>query len=293
MPELPEVESQARDLRRLIINRPIKKVWIGWKKTIAQPSVTEFERKILGSRFRKISRRGKFILIELSSDNTLISHFRMTGHFRVANLTDSKSKKEWYLYPADRFTRVAFMLDKNQVLHFSDIRKFGRLWLVPTSEVASLEELLDLGPEPLDKKFDANQFVTCLRGFSGMIKPILLKQECVAGIGNIYADESLFDAGIHPKTRLTKLSDAELKVLFTMVRANLADAVEHRGSSVGEFTNMKGDPGRHGNYLRVYGRAGQPCQSKRTGKKCHGTVKRIVVGQRGTHICPVCQKIRR
>ncbi len=293
MPELPEVESQARDLRRLIVGRPLKKVWVGWKKTIARPSAAEFSKILVGSRVITITRRGKFILMALDDGNTLISHFRMTGHFRVTKIADAKSKKEWYVYPPDRFTRVAFLLDKNQVLHFSDIRKFGRLWLVPTHAVSKMPEIRDLGPEPLDKTFDAIKFTECLRGYSGMIKPILLKQKCVAGIGNIYADESLFDAGIHPKTRLKKLSNKELGVLFKMVRANLTAAVLHRGSSVGEFINTKGDRGRHGNYLRVYGKAGDACQSKRTGQKCRGTVKRIVVGQRGTHICPVCQKVKR
>lgn len=293
MPELPEVESQARDLRRLVLDRPIKDVWVGWKKTIARPSAPEFVRAIKNRQIKKISRRGKFILLELDNGLVLVSHFRMTGHFRLAPLEQSQSAKKWYALPADRFTRVAFKLNKNEVLHFSDIRKFGRLWLVPAAEVSKLEELRDLGPEPLDKKFNSKEFVACLRRYTGMIKPILLRQTCVAGIGNIYADESLFDAGIHPKTRVERLPDAELATLFKMVRANLAAAVKHKGSSVGEYLNMRGEKGRHGFYLRVYGQKGAPCKSRRTGQKCLGTVKRIVVGQRGTHICPVCQKVRR
>ncbi|MFO0702381.1 MAG: zinc finger domain-containing protein [Candidatus Andersenbacteria bacterium] len=216
-------------------------------------------------------------------------------------MRDSKSAEQWYVYPPDRFTRVAFKLAPRRagrppdVLHYSDIRKFGRLWLIPVSKLATLPELRDLGPEPLDKKFSSAEFVRCMRRYRGMVKPILLNQSCVAGVGNIYADESLFDAGIHPKTRIEKLSDAELALLGRMVVANLSDAVGHRGSSVGEFTNVQGDAGKHGSYLRVYQQTGKPCGVRR-GKprtRCAGIVKRIVVGQRGTHLCPVCQKVRR
>jgi len=293
MPELPEVESQAADLRRLVLNRPIKDVWVGWAKTVATPKPEQFKRQLRGKRIRHITRRGKFILMELTDDLTLVSHFRMTGHFRLAKLADSKSAREWYVLPSDRFSRVAFKLDRDQVLHYSDIRKFGRLWLVPTKFVMQLPELAELGPEPLDKKFSTKEFAICVRRYKGMIKPTLLDQSCVAGIGNIYADESLFDAGIHPKTRVEKLTDEQLQDLGKMVIANLGAAVKHRGSSVGEFINMTGEGGTHGSHLRVYQQTGEKCARRRNGKPCGGTVKRIVVGQRGTHICPVCQKIKR
>ncbi|MFH0830467.1 MAG: bifunctional DNA-formamidopyrimidine glycosylase/DNA-(apurinic or apyrimidinic site) lyase [Parcubacteria group bacterium] len=293
MPELPEVESQARDLRKWVLHRPICQVWVGWKKSVATPNVKQFIQQLKGQRITKIERRGKFILMYLSGGKVLVSHFRMTGHFRLASIRDSKSPREWYNYPADRFTRVAFKLDRDQILHYSDIRKFGRLWLVPKEQLATLPELKDLGPEPLSKDFSPKKFAECVRDYSGMIKPVLLKQTCVAGIGNIYADESLFDAGIHPKTRVERLRDPELRLLGRMVIANLSAALGHRGSSVGEFINMQGEPGKHGFYLRVYGQKGKPCQRRRSGKPCGGTVKRIVVGQRGTHICPVCQRQRK
>ncbi|MFO0704749.1 MAG: bifunctional DNA-formamidopyrimidine glycosylase/DNA-(apurinic or apyrimidinic site) lyase [Candidatus Andersenbacteria bacterium] len=293
MPELPEVESQARDVKHWVVGRPIQEVWVGNKKTVATPGVPQFIKQLKGRRFKKVSRRGKFILMELDGGLTLVSHFRMTGHFRLASLTKSKSAREWYIYPPDRFSRVAFKLDRGDVLHYTDIRKFGRLWLVPTKKVQQLPELAELGPEPLDKSFTPDKFATCVRRFSGMIKPVLLNQSCVAGIGNIYADESLFDAAIHPKTRVQKLSDEQLHELVKMVIANLGAAVKHRGSSVGEFTNIKGDAGKHGLYLRVYQQTGEKCQRRRNGKPCGGVVKRIVVGQRGTHICPVCQKVKR
>jgi len=306
MPELPEVESQARELRRWVGGRTIAEVWVGWKKTIATPSTELFRRALRGKRFGKVERRGKFIIVHMGAGasgknlaQVLVSHFRMTGHFRIAKFSDSKSAKEWYVYPPDRFTRVAFKLAPKRtgsapdVLHYSDIRKFGRLWLIPESKLATLPELKDLGPEPLSKDFSPKKFAACLRKYRGMVKPILLKQECVAGIGNIYADESLFDAGIHPTTRIEKLTDAELTLLGRMVIANLAAAVGHRGSSVGEYIGVRGERGKHGSYLRVYGRRGQRCKSRRTGQRCRGTVKRIVVAQRGTHICPVCQRVRR
>ena len=294
MPELPEVESQARDLRRSISDRRILDVWVGWKKSIATPSAQAFKEKLKGQRFGDIKRRGKFIIINLGKF-ALVSHFRMTGHFRLVPLRDSKSAREWYLYPKDRFTRVAFKLDRQQVLHFSDIRKFGRLWLVDAKKVDQLPELHALGPEPLAPSFTAREFIKCLRRHSGMIKPVLLKQDCVAGIGNIYADESLFDAQIHPKTRVKKLSDQQLTILFQMVRSNLADGVGHHGASVGDYINLKGDKGRQGFYLRVYGQAGQACGQRRGEKRktCRGRVKRIVVAQRGTHICPACQKVQK
>lgn len=303
MPELPEVESQARDLRHLVTGRRIIDVWVGWKKTVATPSVEKFRRGLIGRRFKTIQRRGKFIIIKLAGGTgaplALISHFRMTGHFRIAKLTDSASGKEWYRYPADRFTRVAFKLaparagNPPDILHFSDIRKFGRLWLIPQAKITTLPELRDLGPEPLDPSTTPTVFVQCLRRYRGMIKPILLNQSCLAGVGNIYADESFFDAGLHPTTRVEKITDQELVTLFKMIKLNLANAVQHGGSTVGEFIGMRGKPGRHRPHLRVYGRAGESCKRRRNGKPCGGTVKRIVVAQRGTHICPVCQKVRR
>jgi len=290
MPELPEVESQVRDLRRRIVGRPIKKVWVGWTKTIARPGLVKFKKEIIGKRFKKIGRRGKFLLLELSGGLTMVAHLRMTGHFRLAPSSQSRSKKYWYLLPTDRFSRVAFMLDRAEVLHFSDIRKFGRLWLMPSPAVAKMTEIKALGPEPLDKNFKVVDFVSCFRGRKGMIKPLLLNQSCLAGIGNIYADESLFDARIHPKTRLEKLSDRDLKRLYKMVRANLAAAIKHKGSSIGEFINLNGQKGGQAHYLRVYGRAGQACAKTRDKRKCAGRVKRIIVGGRGTHICLACQK---
>ncbi|MDP2587186.1 MAG: bifunctional DNA-formamidopyrimidine glycosylase/DNA-(apurinic or apyrimidinic site) lyase, partial [bacterium] len=271
----------------------IKEVWVGWTKTIATPSAALFKKKLIGRRLKKVYRRGKVIIIDLDKGLSLVSHFRMTGHFRVAPVSQSASAARWYLYPPDRFTRVAFMLDHDLVLHFSDIRKFARLWLVATDRIRHMPALAKLGPEPLEPKFTPDKFVQCVRGYSGMIKPVLLNQACVAGIGNIYADESLFDAGVHPKTRLDKLDDAQLKVLGQMVKKNLTAAVKHGGSSVGDFVNTKGESGKHGMYLRVYGKKGEPCRRHRNGKPCAGTVKRIVVAQRGTHICPICQKVKR
>ncbi len=292
MPELPEVETHARDLRRNIIGCPIKEVWVGWNKSIAEPSAASFKKMIVGKRFKKVTRRGKFIIMDLSGGLSLVSHFRMTGHFRLAPLSESESAKRWFILPSDRFSRVAFKLDKDEILHFSDIRKFGRLWLMKTVDVAQMPELASLGPEPLDKNFKKKDFIACVRRFKGMVKPVLLNQKCVAGIGNIYVDESLFDAGVHPETRVEKLSDEELGVLYKMVRANLAAGVKHRGSTVGEFINIKGQRGEHADYLRVYGKKGEPCQKTREGIKCSGKVKRIVVAQRGTHYCPACQKKR-
>lgn len=286
------MESHVRALRKGVLHRSIKKVWIGWPKTIAKPSSRQFSKIIVGRRIQKIKRRGKYILMELSGDYTLVSHFRMTGHWRLAALRDSTSKSKWYLLPTDRFTRVAFMLNKNEILHFSDIRKFGRLWLLPTAQVTHLPEIQALGPEPLSKSFSFQLFRDCLKKYHGMIKPVLLNQRCVAGIGNIYADEALFDAGIHPKTVIAKLKDTETKKIYHAVIKNLKAGVKHRGSSVGEFVNLNGQPGKHGQYLRVYGKKGKVCQKRRAGQKCSGRVGRIVVAGRGTHICPACQKLK-
>lgn len=269
MPELPEVETVARDLRRLLCGQVIRDVQVYWERTIATPSPEEFRAGLLAQRIRGADRRGKFVVLHLGRGDLLV-HMRMTGQLLVVPADTT---------PDCRYLRVALTLDGKRLL-FNDMRKFGRMYLVPDAGVA----LGSLGPEPLEACFTDERLAACLRGRRGAIKPLLLQQDVVAGIGNIYADEALHAAGIAPQRQAHTLDRSEVAALHAGIRSELERGVGNRGTTLSDYRDAEGHEGEHREYLRVYGRAGRPCS------RCGAEIVRCRVGGRSSFHCPRCQK---
>jgi formamidopyrimidine-DNA glycosylase len=270
MPELPEVETVVRGLRKPLIGRTIQDVWWDWPKVIATPNAAEFTDRIKGQSFRAINRRAKYILCELDHD-ILAIHLKMTGRLFVSDTADTE----------DRWVHLRMPLDNGQHFCFSDARKFGRVYLTTDIE----EFAPDLGPEPLVDEFTAEVLRERLTGRQRSIKALLLDQSFLAGVGNIYADEALHLAGIHPLRPANALTDEEMILLHSTIRAVLNAGIQHEGASVSWYRKPDGTPGESQKHFYVYGREGQPCL------KCGQTIEKIRVVQRGTHFCPSCQPI--
>ncbi len=270
MPELPEVETVVRGLREPLAGRTILGAATDWPGGLVTPDRLIFAARIAGQPVRRVDRRGKYILITLDPD-TLIVHLKMTGRLYV--VPDDAEQH------ADRWVHFTFQLDNAHQLRFSDARKFGRVYLVPDpAEVTGA-----LGPEPLDPTFTLDAFRQCLARRSGLLKPLLLNQAFVAGIGNIYADEALYASQLHPLRRADTLSDDDIARLYGAIRQVLAEGIAREGASVNWYRKPDGTKGSAQDGLRAYGQTGQACA------RCGHPIEKIVVGQRGTHFCPVCQ----
>lgn len=273
MPELPEVETVVRGLREPLIGRRIERMWHDWAPTIHSPAPTEFAARLAGQRVRGLNRRGKYILIALEHD-TLVIHLKMSGRLYVSAAGEEQE--------ADRWVHVRFDLDNERQLRFSDMRKFGRVYLT-----ADVERLLShLGPEPFSEDFTLAWFRAGMRGRKRAIKPLLLEQAFVAGLGNIYADEALFRAGLHPATRVDLLTEADSQLLHQTIRDALMAGIRHEGASINWYRKPDGGKGESQNHFYVYGRTTLPC------RRCGTAINKIRLAQRGTHFCPQCQPER-
>lgn len=270
MPELPEVETVVRGLRGPLAGRTILGAHYDYPGGLARPDGPIFTARIAGQPVREVSRRGKFVVISLDPD-TLLIHLKMTGRLYVV--------PDDAIEHADRWVHFTFQLDNAHQLRFSDARKFGRVYLVddPADVVGAL------GPEPLADDFTLEAFRARLARRSGALKPLLLNQQVVAGIGNIYADEALYLARLHPLRRADTLHDDEVAALYAAIRQVLADGVTREGASVNWYRKPDGTKGSAQLGLNVYGHAGEPCP------RCGTPILKTVVGQRGTHLCPACQ----
>ncbi len=276
MPELPEVETYVRDLEPVLRGRRITVASVTWPRTIATPTAEQFEETIPGAAFDSFQRRGKYMLFGLDDGRTLVVHLRMTGRLTIVQGDEE----------AGKHVHVVLHLDNGQKIHFQDTRKFGRIWL--TDDLPSV--IGDLGPEPLSDAFTAQYLAEKLENRKASIKSLILDQSIIAGIGNIYADESLFEARIHPVRPGGTLSMAEIERLHAAIVQLLAQAIELQGSTLGTSTlqNYSRPGGQSGSFqesFRVFRRTGEPCPL------CGTPIERIVVGQRGTHFCPRCQPL--
>lgn len=272
MPELPEVETIVRDLRGRLVGRRIERVEVVLPKVVAAPAPEEFVRLVAGRRITGIGRRGKYLLVNLDGGWVLVLHLRMTG--QLVYTIDPE--------PFPKHTHLMLYLDRG-LLRFTDLRQFGRVRLVPEDELDRVPGLRELGVEPLGPKFTEADFVARLRRSRRMIKPLLLDQTFLAGLGNIYTDEALHRAGIHPERDASGLADGEARALYHAIREVLAEGINFRGTSVQHYVDGAGQPGRFQDILRVYGKQGVPCPA------CGTPVQRIRCGGRGTHYCPHCQ----
>lgn len=284
MPELPEVETIVRDLAKKLKNKKIldiesldKKVW---------PVAAGELKNILGKKIKTVKRRAKMIAISLG-EHYLIMHLKMTGQLVYKNKVSliagghpiAGEGKE----SPNRFTRVIFKFNDKSALYFNDVRRFGWIKLMAGDKFVELDERLGL--EPLSSGFTLKNFSEFLRRkLKSPIKPALLDQKYLAGIGNIYADEALFAARIKPSRRVKSLKQAEIKKLWQAIPKILRYAIKYRGTSFNDYVDAQGETGNFIKYLKVYGRAGKKC------KNCGQPIKKIKLGGRGTHWCDNCQK---
>lgn len=284
MPELPEVETIRRWLlggadlspgesfrptvrdRPTITGRKILAAQLLWERTLATPEPGEFRRRVVNQSIQDITRRGKFLIFHLERD-ALLFHLRMSGDLLVEDTS---------LPPAPHH-RLVLNLEGSLRLAFNDPRKFGRAWLVADPQTV----IADLGPEPLDESFTTEQFYDRLRSRRRQLKPLLMDQTFIAGLGNIYTDEALHLAGLHPLMPSDALNQVQTAHLLESIRQVLEEGIRRQGASI-DWVYRGGD---FQNHFRVYQRTGEPCPN------CGTPIQRIVVGQRGTHFCPICQKL--
>ncbi len=271
MPELPEVETIKNDMAPLLVGRRFKAVQVLWERSIAEPRAEEFARRLLGQTVQSLARHGKYLILHLSDDHLLI-HLRMTGRLYLAPAHA----------PSHPHVRVILELNGDEALCFHDPRKFGRLWLVP--DPAAI--LVGLGPDALDPALTPEVLAARLSGRRRRLKPLLLDQSFIAGLGNIYTDEALFHARLHPRRSADSLSPEEQVRLHAAIRHVLHRAIARRGTTFDSpgYRDARGEPGAYQEELAVFRRAGAPCP------RCGTPISRILVAQRGTYFCPTCQR---
>ena len=265
MPELPEVETVVRGLRGPLVNRIFTGVTVLWPNSIKTP-ILELQQRLPGQSIKAINRRGKYLRFELSGGDALLLHLKMSGDLLVEPVSE----------PPHRHVRTIFDLDNDHQLRFKDPRKFGRVYLVTNPDTVTGQ----LGPEPLADDFTVEMFRALFRGRKGRLKPLLLNQQFIAGIGNIYGDESCFSAGLDPRRQVNTLTATDLDRLYHAIRQALNNGIIFKGATLDDV--YRG--GEFQEHFQVYGRAGQPCY------QCGAAIQRVVLGGRSSHFCPHCQR---
>lgn len=283
MPELPEVETTVQGLRKTVLGLRIRDVWTDLKTKDKRKngSVADsrffpiFKKKILNKKILSVERRAKNILINLSGDNTVLVHMKMTGYLFYGK--DPKIK----------FAHVIFALSNKKYLVFSDARKFGKITLLDTKTAHDTKHLNNIGPEPLDKSFTLPKLMERLnKKPNGKIKTVLMDQSVIAGIGNIYSDEILWRTGVHPERKVSKITQSEIKLIFKAIKETLTKGIDFGGDSMSDYRNIYGRPGKFQLHHEAYRRTGEKCRKK----GCKGVIKRKVVNSRSAHFCSVHQK---
>lgn len=273
MPELPEVETQVRDLQK-IVGRKILDLSSDTRKAF-KPAFAAFRNKILKKKILAVTRRAKYIIFTFSGNLKLVVHFRMTGHFLLAKSPE----------PLEKMVRHQFKLSGGTWLQFSDIRKFGTLVLCGAKSYEKVCGITKLGPEPLAREFTLSKFRELLKNRKGMLKALLMDQTFVAGIGNIYADEICFEAKLHPASRVEKLGTKDVGRIFCAIKNQLRKGIKNRGTTIGEYVDTRGKGGRNQLSLMAYKRHGKPC------KICGTKLRKMKIQQRTTTFCVKCQKM--
>ena len=294
MPELPEVETIISDLNKKIKGDMIADFWSDWPKAIKGKSLEAFRKEIKGRKILGARRLGKNIFVDLSGRKTIYIHLKMTGHLLIKSKIKNQKSKLRNDYFSDRVNQYVHHIWKlitnnkqltTKTLEFSDLRKFGKIVLVDADKLKELKEIKKLGVDAIDKEFTFDKFNGILeKRKNKMIRDILMDQNLIAGIGNIYMSEILFDAGILPSRAAEKINTSERKKLYNSIKKILKKAVKLRGTSDSDYRDTSGAPGNFQKVLRVYRREKQKC------KKCGTIIKRIKIGQRSAFFCPRCQK---
>jgi len=290
MPELPEVETTVRGLRKTVLSRTIFDVWTDFEKQVKKPSnFKQFKREIKGRKIEKIWRRGKNILFDLSGGKILLVHQKLTGHLLFGKW---KRKREKWLPPpgplsekVSTYIHLLFTLDRGEMLALSDLRKFAKVELWNKEELKKSEEFKSLGPEPLMPDFTFHKFKKTLKGKKGKIKQVLMNQNVIVGIGNIYSDEILWEAKINPLREMKELDNEELKRIYLAMKKILKRAVRLGGESISDYRRISGKEGFFDKERKVYRREGEKCS------RCRALIKRKKIAGRSAHFCPQCQKL--
>src|SRR3989338_4935651 len=286
MPELPEVETTVRGLRKTIQGLVIKDVWtdLATKDKRKDGTVADvkhfktFRRGVSGKKVITVERRAKNILINLSHGQTILIHMKMTGHLLYGDY-----KKD----PMNRFIHFTITFNNKEKLSFSDARKFGKITLLDTETVHDTKHLNNIGPEPLEKQFTITNFKLRInKKPNGKIKTVLMDQSIVAGIGNIYSDEILWRAGVQPERTVKKVHDRELKLIFKAMKETLKKGIDFGGDSMSDYRNINGLPGKFQLHHEAYRRTGQKCRKK----NCKGIIQRKIINTRSAHFCNTHQK---
>lgn len=273
MPELPEVETIRRNLTKWVIGKQIDQVIVHLPRIIRQPSIELFQNHLQGTTIHRVDRRGKFLKF-ICEPWILISHLRMEGKYRMA-LKDE---------PLEKHTHVIFSFTDGTELRYLDVRQFGTMDLLPLGVEDQNPPLCHLGVEPLSESFTLEWLKERIVKRKTKIKSLLLNQEWIVGLGNIYVDEILFRAGIHPERIACSLTQDQIEMLYSQIREVLTKAIEAGGSSVRTYVNGEGEKGQFQMQIQVYGKKDQACV------RCGNLIKRIVVAGRGTHLCETCQQ---
>ena len=305
MPELPEVQTIVSDLRKILPGLKIAGVKTDWKKMFKNSSLENFKKEVVGEKILDVRRIGKNILIDLTGNKTVLVHQKMTGHFLYGKwelVTPPVAGEARWLGkeagairddPQNRFIHLVFDLANKKQLALSDLRKFAKVLLWPTGKLSELEDINNLGPDPTAPDFDFKKFqdrlaplAAGLAGKKGKIKIVLMDQSVFAGIGNIYSDEILWLAEIHPLRQVSSFTQEELKSIFNSTKKILKKAIEARGTSDSDYRDPSGKKGGYQEMLYVYGLEGEKCQ-----KKDGGIIARLKIGGRSAHFCPIHQKM--
>ncbi|MGR9049100.1 DNA-formamidopyrimidine glycosylase [Halobacillus faecis] len=275
MPELPEVETVRKTLKHLALGKEVEKVSVFWGNIIKQPQdPKEFEQLLVGQTIRDIDRKGKFLIFHMD-DIALVSHLRMEGKFGVYEGATEKTKH----------THVIFHFTDGTELRYNDVRKFGTMHAFPKGMELKNKPLIQLGPDPFNEAFTVDYFYERLRKTSRNMKAVLLDQSIVAGLGNIYVDEALFRAGIHPERIANTLTKIEVEKIREASISVILEAIEQGGTTIRSYLNSQGEIGMFQQKLRVYGKQDLECL------ECGTPITKLKVSGRGTHICPKCQPL--
>lgn len=291
MPELPEVQNTVNDLRKKLVGLKFKDVWTDWLKTFKKAGGFEnLKKTIKNKKILNVSRRAKFIVIDIEGKYSIFVHQKISGHLLYGKwkMVDSKwtSTMEGPLKddPKNKYIRTIWLLDNGYQLAFSDLRRFGKIALIKDGDLSEVPEIKNLGPEPLEISF--SQFKKLFEKKKGRIKQILMDPFFVVGIGNIYADEILWKSGIHPLSRAENLSGVYLKKIYNSTQGILKKAIKAGGTSIDDYRKISGEMGEYQNYTKAYHRDGEKCS-----KKDGGIIRRIKVAGRSAHFCPKHQKL--
>jgi len=300
MPELPEVQTIIDDLNRKVKGLTITDVWTDWPKYFRRSAsgFDGFKKEVKNKKILQVWRLGKNIIFDLSDGKKILIHQKMTGHLLVGTwnlelgawcakqIGPLAEKVNGYIHVMFWLGGPSNKVGASKMLALSDLRKFAKVLVVDEKDFKNLEDVKNIGPDPLKQGFKFNEFKSLIVKKRGVIKKVLMDQNVISGIGNIYADDILFTAKIHPLKKAEKLNDNELKAIFKSAKKILKKAVKLRGISTSDYRDTAGKKGGYGSVRLVYQREGEKCS-----RSCCGVIKRIKIGSRSTHFCPNCQKI--